>query len=95
MANLSFTQGDDGRYTATATANGKYALHVEREAPGLFAVRQSTKSGAAKMSCPLPAAVANGAAVIDWVFDHGYYPVELEFVSSTAVTSAELNEASE
>lgn len=88
---LSFTQ-QDGKWVAEATVNNDYNLHIERSGGGYFNIYQSSVSGGSMVLCPIPAPVQSPGTVLDWTFSHGYYPMNVRFVSDTKVTSGQLNE---
>lgn len=95
MAIIKFTE-QEGLYTATVVVNKDYALHIEREGIGTFAIKQRSTSEGNYGECIIPSAVQAGYwKTLDWVFSHGYYPMNVQFISSVPITKAELNEVTE
>lgn len=95
MATLDFVN-QNGLYVATTTVNKDYALHLERGEPGLIQIKQRSTTDGNYALCNIPEEVKNSYwTTLDWVFSHGYYPMQLQFVSSVPITKAELNEVAE
>lgn len=83
-------------YVCEITVNGDYALHIEREKPGIFVMEQRSSSSGKYAKCHIPEQIKNSERlVLDYVFSHGYYPMNLRLISQVPVTKAELNEISE
>lgn len=80
----------DGKYVAYATALDVYNLHIERSAGGGFQIFQSGYKYGEYAECDLSGIPVTGS-VIDWTFNHGYYPMRLKFVSDTEVISGYLS----
>lgn len=94
MATLDFTKQGDW-YVAETTVNNDYSLHVEKEFEGFFYMEQKA-AGEQFANCDIPLPVMNGYwNVLDRVFGHGYYPMNVRFKSAVPVKFAELNEVSE
>lgn len=90
---LEFSKNKDGNFVAQATVNGDYALHVERSKIGSFRIKQKSVSDGEYANCNIPKDIEHGQwVVLDQFFSHGYYPMNVEFISSSEVTKAELNE---
>lgn len=95
MATLEFTN-QNGLYIAAATVNNDYALHIERANPGQIQIRQRSTTDGNYALCNIPEEVKSSYwTTLDWVFSHGYYPMQLQFVSSVPISKAELNEVTE
>lgn len=91
---LQFTTEADGRYAATATLTGPYALHLERAEAGPLALYQRHGGDGLWAACRLPGEMgANAQAVVDESFDHGVYPVEVRIVSQPAVSRGLIQES--
>lgn len=89
---LNFTK-EGNVYMAEQTVNAPYALHVERSEPSSFSIKQrSTDAGEYAPCWDVPDRVCMGAPVIDWVFDHSFYPMHVRFESDTEVSTATLTE---
>lgn len=95
MATLEFNK-QGGSYIASITVNNDYALHLERAKPGTLSVKQRSTSEGNYGQCAIPEEVQSSYwTTLDWVFSHGYYPMNLQFISSVPITKAELNEVAE
>lgn len=80
-------------WIARETVQNDYSLHLEREAPGLFGIRQRSSSTGRYSPCILPSSLARCGEVIDHSFGHGVYPMQIEIVSTSKVTMGEIREA--
>lgn len=99
MAQLTFSKQQNGMgkdiYVAEMTVDSRYALHIERKGSGNFYMEQRSTSSGAYAPCVIPSHLYNTGKVIDYMFDHGFYPMHVRFVSETEVESAELQEVTE
>lgn len=89
---LQFTK-NGSLYTAEATVNKPYNLHLERAEGGAFMIYQrATESGQFVPCEPIAPNIYQGGQLIDWTFDHVHYPMHVRFESETEVTMGTLTE---
>lgn len=89
--NLEFSE-ENNVYVAEAVVNGDYALHIEREAIGIFYMQQKF-TGNNFAACSLPSSISNGNwKILDCSFSHGIYPMSIRIKSSSKVNTAVLQE---
>lgn len=92
MNTISFKEVDSG-YQADFTANGDYALHIERVKAGKLKIQQRSSNTGNYADCILPTWLSDGERVIDVTLSHGVYPMNVRIISETPVTIAERQEA--
>lgn len=89
---LQFNKQDE-KWVAEATVNGDYSLHLEKMQDGLFYMQQRSTADGRYAGCSIPLGIGTGNwRALDYVFSHGYYPMNVRFVSMVQITKAELNE---
>ena len=87
MAQLSFSQdATSGLWIATATVNGDFNVHVEREQSGYFGIDIKTTN--ASNSNYVNKHLAEQDLVIDVDFHGAVYPKYVRVVSNTQPTAA-------
>lgn len=87
MAQLNFSQdATSGLWIATATVNGDFNVHVEREQPGYFGIDVKTTN--ASNSNYVNKHLAEQDLVIDVDFHGAVYPKYVQIVSNTQPKAA-------
>lgn len=79
MATLSFTQTAEGYWSASATVNGDFALHLERAASGTISINISSVAGAADQE----KYITQSGFVYDQDFQALVYPKYVRIVSES------------